>query len=571
MSVVPCPPARGSARSLAAPLIALVAALAVLAAGLPAAAAAPARPPTYVPPVDAPVSDGFRPPTTPYGPGNRGLEYDTAPGTVAHAAADGVVTFAGEVAGTRAVTLLHEDGLKTSVSRLASVAVVVGQRVRQGDPLGTSEGRLHFGARSGDGYLDPATLFGERPPEVHLVPFDEPPGSGEGGERSALGQLLGLGRGVVRGLGDLAEHVVDGAGWVADHGSHLLLAGRYLPRFGALLLVAEAVATTVTVLRAAWEEATRECTAADVVVRPPGERRIALLVGGMGSSDTNADVDGVDTGALGYEDDDVLRFSYAGGRTPGSTGHPRGVPARPYDAEDSTGDVRASAVLLADLVEDVAAASPGVPIDLIGHSQGGLVARLAIEELEARGAHEAVGMLATIASPHSGADLATAAAAVGSTTVGGVVLGQVGERTPLDPLATDVGQLAEGSDVVEELADARLPDGIGAVSISGRSDVVVTPAHSRFEGARSVVIPGWDPRAHAQLPSDPQTTRELLLALAGAPPGCRSLVDAILDQAVGAGVSEVEDAVGRALWAASIAGDLPIDAGSALVDPVGHR
>ena len=34
----------------------------------PAAAAAP----HYTPPVDAPVVDPFRPPTTPYGPGHRG-------------------------------------------------------------------------------------------------------------------------------------------------------------------------------------------------------------------------------------------------------------------------------------------------------------------------------------------------------------------------------------------------------------------------------------------------------------------------------------------------------------------
>ena len=29
----------------------------------------------YTPPVDAPIQDPFRPPATPYGPGNRGIEY----------------------------------------------------------------------------------------------------------------------------------------------------------------------------------------------------------------------------------------------------------------------------------------------------------------------------------------------------------------------------------------------------------------------------------------------------------------------------------------------------------------
>jgi len=70
------------------------------------AAAGPA-PPTYVPPVDAEVVDGFRPPASLYGAGNRGLEYGTEPGTEVRAVAAGRVVFAGSVAGTRAVTVRH--------------------------------------------------------------------------------------------------------------------------------------------------------------------------------------------------------------------------------------------------------------------------------------------------------------------------------------------------------------------------------------------------------------------------------------------------------------------------------
>ena len=41
------------------------------------------------PPVDAPVLDPFRLPAGPYGPGNRGIEYDTEPGEIVLAAAGG--------------------------------------------------------------------------------------------------------------------------------------------------------------------------------------------------------------------------------------------------------------------------------------------------------------------------------------------------------------------------------------------------------------------------------------------------------------------------------------------------
>src|SRR5262245_1355118 len=115
---------------LSARLLIVLVAGAVLSTGAPAAAAAP-DPPAYAPPVDAVVVDPFRPPATRFGPGNRGLEYGTEPGTPVLAAADGRVTFAGSVAGTLHVTVLHDDGVRTTYSFLQRVDVVVGQAVEQ--------------------------------------------------------------------------------------------------------------------------------------------------------------------------------------------------------------------------------------------------------------------------------------------------------------------------------------------------------------------------------------------------------------------------------------------------------
>lgn len=128
----------------------------------------------YRPPVDAPVIDPFRPPLTPYGPGNRGLEYATVPGTSVHAAADGVVVFAGAVAGGLHVTVLHGDGVRTTYSFLAAIRVGQRQTVKAGDVVGVAAARLHVGARRGDTYIDPASLWGRPvgPPSVHLVPLD---------------------------------------------------------------------------------------------------------------------------------------------------------------------------------------------------------------------------------------------------------------------------------------------------------------------------------------------------------------------------------------------------------------
>jgi len=54
------------------------------------------------------------------------------------AAADGEVTFAGQVGGSHHVVVLHADGLRTSYSFLDTVAVHRGDHVVQGDVVGTS-------------------------------------------------------------------------------------------------------------------------------------------------------------------------------------------------------------------------------------------------------------------------------------------------------------------------------------------------------------------------------------------------------------------------------------------------
>jgi len=155
----------------------LVATVVFASAQVPMAGAPRAGPddPTtgYRPPLDAPVRDGFRLPSTPYGPGNRGIEYATVPGSVACAIGAGVVIFAGPVAGRGVVTVAHADGLRSSLTGLASVGVAVGDRVVQGTALGTTTTALHLGVRRGDDYIDPATLFvvsDPRPRHAVLVP-----------------------------------------------------------------------------------------------------------------------------------------------------------------------------------------------------------------------------------------------------------------------------------------------------------------------------------------------------------------------------------------------------------------
>jgi murein DD-endopeptidase MepM/ murein hydrolase activator NlpD len=170
---MPIPPRRDVVAGLAITLLALLAHLAT---------APPAHPDpvpaAYRAPVDAPVTDPFRAPATPYGPGHRGIEYGTPPGATVAAAADGRVVFAGMVAGTLYVTVRHADGLRTTVGPLATLRVAAGQPVRAGQSLGTAFGALLFTVRRGDDYIDPASVLGAGPPEVHLIPERSAPARG---------------------------------------------------------------------------------------------------------------------------------------------------------------------------------------------------------------------------------------------------------------------------------------------------------------------------------------------------------------------------------------------------------
>ena len=155
-------------------LLAVALAVTVAATWLPdAPAAGQATTITYRPPVDAPVIDPFRAPASPYGPGNRGIDYATVAGTVVRAVAPGTVSFAGVVAGTRYVTVTHADGLRSSYGGLASISVTQGGVLAAGAEVGRAGDTLHLGIRRGEEYLDPETLFAAAAPLVRLIPVED--------------------------------------------------------------------------------------------------------------------------------------------------------------------------------------------------------------------------------------------------------------------------------------------------------------------------------------------------------------------------------------------------------------
>lgn len=132
-------------------------------------------PTCYQPPVVSRIVDSFRAPACAYCAGNRGLEYQPAPSSRVVAAAPGVVTFNGVVAGVRYVVVEQTDGRSATYGRLASSSVAVAAKVDQGDTVGTTTDRFYFGLRVGDRYIDPAPFLGRLRYRPRLVPIDGSP------------------------------------------------------------------------------------------------------------------------------------------------------------------------------------------------------------------------------------------------------------------------------------------------------------------------------------------------------------------------------------------------------------
>ena len=113
----------------------------------------------------------------PYAAGHRGVDLRATPWTPVLAAGDGVVVFAGRVAGRPVVSVDHPGGLRTTYEPV-DASVAAGQSVARGSPLGTLavghagcpvEACLHWGLRRGETYLDPLSLL--EPPRVRLLPM----------------------------------------------------------------------------------------------------------------------------------------------------------------------------------------------------------------------------------------------------------------------------------------------------------------------------------------------------------------------------------------------------------------
>ncbi|MFI7386955.1 murein hydrolase activator EnvC family protein [Streptomyces sp. NPDC049813] len=157
----------------------------------------------------------WSPPTTPYGPGHRGVDLAAPIGAPVRSVAAGRVSFAGEVAGRGVVSVqltgTGDPPLRTTYEPVTA-SLEKGAHVDAGDPLGVlqlptghcppvSPSCLHWGLVRGAVYLDPLSLLD--PSVLHGAPARLLPVWGLGWDPTGAGAWgRGWGRGWAWSLQD---------------------------------------------------------------------------------------------------------------------------------------------------------------------------------------------------------------------------------------------------------------------------------------------------------------------------------------------------------------------------------
>jgi hypothetical protein len=565
-------------------LFVVVLALVVLAVTARPAHAAPDDGGGWLRPVDGAVVHPFDAPSSEYAAGHRGVDFAAAPGTPVRAANDGVVSFAGSVAGTLHVTIAHPGGLRTSYSFLASVGVREGQPVSRGDVVGLSGGVgtdhdghvLHLGLRVGDRYVDPMLLF--RPSDltklVRLVPAGEPAETpwSPARERRELQQSLRLpapggGFGApapsddrcdsgVPLIGGAIDAACDLGSWLGDEADAAVDAGiRFLDATtglasGALDGLRAAAQAAVSSMRTLSSE-----LAGALAATPPGKLALDLVAVGRRFADTvTADcsddapaadgtggsahrvmvVAGIDSAgrawdrgptvaldvqALGYHVDEgeVRYYSYAseGGA---------------YTAADTHGPIEVAARRLAAQLRAMQREQPGREVDLIAHSQGGIVVDEFLSHLYEPGDRTLppLGNVVTLSSPHEGAPLATAGRRIRATRLGRAALDAVEQLSSFPPPSSPaVQELAEGSPLIDHLWDQGVPDHFDFTTIGATEDLVVPATNISVPGATETVAAVNSVSEHSAIVRAPDALRAVRAALEGRSPPCVGLLTAV--------------------------------------------
>jgi hypothetical protein len=215
---------------------------------------------------------------------------------------------------------------------------------------------------------------------------------------------------------------------------------------------------------------------------PPPNDNVAIAIAGLGSLTT--DPAGPDAyrawlERLGYRRADSYVFSYGGPTGPELH--------RPYGRTETYGGLLRAASRLRALLVRIGGARPGTDVDLVAHSQGGVVARVLLEVAAQSWDRRLprVEHVVTLASPHAGSPLARLPRALAASPPAAFALRALRWLASRGWLPLPAGgaealdDLTPGSPLLTALARQDVTFGTRVLSLAMPHDLVVPSARSR--------------------------------------------------------------------------------------------
>ena len=284
-----------------------------------------------------------------------------------------------------------------------------------------------------------------------------------------------------------------------------------------------------------------------------GSAHRVMVVAGINSSGLAGDrgpTSKLDVGALGYRptDGEVRYYSYA-------------ADGGPYVPEDTLQDLKSSGHLLAEQLRAMQREQPGREVDLIAHSQGGVVVDAFLHDDYAA------------ARPHVSADRhgghALLAARRGTHRHRGGTDPRLRYRSrrgstqrrmwtaALPRTASPaVKGLSERSKFIADVQRLGVPEHFDFTSIGATEDLVVPATNISLPGADETTVAVNAPNQHKAIVQDPAALQAVRAALEGRVPPCVGIDTALRGAIAPVVISRLEHTVGDAA-AGEISGGTP--------------
>lgn len=263
---------------------------------------------------------------------------------------------------------------------------------------------------------------------------------------------------------------------------------------------------------------------------PRPNENVAVVVGGITSATDGSGAPPdlfASTPRLGYSRSRTYHFSYRG--TNGPDLH------EPYDKGDTYIEIETAARRLRVLLAEIARVHPGVDVDLLAHSQGGIVGRTYLAE-QARSwdvSQPRIEHFVTFASPHRGVPAADEVDELRSGPLGSRALLSAldlvaAHSDALPPTSTgSVPQLRTHSALLGSLARRDVLFGTRVLTLGIANDALVPAGRTDIPGKPNLVLPADGLWGHSEIVSSERALQVAHGFLAGAGVACAPELGAI--------------------------------------------